>query len=190
MMDSRDVVPQDVVDASMEMRNGLWVPFRAPFMIYKIECVGADGALKWEDSFHNLVTTVGKNDLLTQYFKGSAYSAGWYVGLKGAGAAAATDTMSAHSTWTEATGYTIGANASIRATLALGTPASGSVDNSASKAQFSMNAAATIAGAFVVNNNGKGGTTGVLYSAGDFAGGSRSVVNGDTLNVTVTLSAT
>jgi len=145
-------------------------------------------ALKWRDEFDNLVTTVGKNDLLDKYFKGSAYTATWYVGLVDGGSAptyAAGDTMGSHSGWTENTGYS---NAN-RPTLTLGTPSGGSVDNSASKAVFNINASGTIAGAFIATNNTKGGTTGTLYGEGNFAEGNRSVVNGDTLNVTVTLTA-
>ena len=44
----------------------------------------------------------------------------------------------------------------------------------------------SIAGAFIASANT--GTSGVLYSAGDFSA-SRAVANGDTLNVTVTVSA-
>jgi hypothetical protein len=73
--------------------------------------------------------------------------------------------------------------------LTLGTAAAGSIDNSASKAQFNINASATILGAFVVTNSTKSGTTGTLYGAASFTGGSRAVQSGDTLNVTVTLTA-
>jgi hypothetical protein len=59
----------------------------------------------------------------------------------------------------------------------------------ASPAVFSINATTTVGGAFLISNNTKGGTTGVLFSAADFAApGDRAVVNGDTLNVTITLS--
>jgi len=34
---------------------------------------------------HNLVMTAGKTDMITQYFKGSAYTAAWYLGLKASG---------------------------------------------------------------------------------------------------------
>jgi hypothetical protein len=56
--------------------------------------------------------------------------------------------------------------------------------------EFALRAiAATIAGAFLVDNSTKGGTTGTLYGAGDF-NADRSVSNGDTLNVQVDLSIT
>lgn len=158
----------------------------APRFKYELVCVGADGVERWREDFSNLVTTAGKNDLLTQYLKGSAYTAAWFVGLidaSGYSAVAAGDTASSHAGWTESTAYS---NAN-RPTLTLGTAASGSIDNSASKAQFNINATATLKGAFTITNNTKGGTTGTLYSAGTFAA-DRSVINGDTLNVQVTLS--
>ena len=63
------------------------------------------------------------------------------------------------------------------------------ISNSASVAVFSINGTATIAGAFLTSNNTKGGTTGILFSASDFQSpGDRSVVSGDTLNVTYQFS--
>jgi len=154
---------------------------------YVIECIGADGQLKWREDFHNLVTTVGLNDLLTQYFKGSAYTAAFYVGVTGATPTfAAGDTMASHAGWTESAAY----SQATRPALTLGTASAGSIDNSASKAQFSINATATVGGAFISTNNTKSGTTGILYGGGAFSEGNRSVVNGDTINVQATLSAT
>lgn len=132
----------------------------------------------------NLTTTAGKNDQLTQYFKGSGYSAAWYIGLvdnAGFSAYAAGDTMSSHAGWAESTAYS---NAN-RPTWTGGSVSGGSVDNSGAVAAFNINATATIRGAFQVNNNTKGGTTGTLYGEADFAA-SRSLLSGDTLNVTVT----
>jgi hypothetical protein len=62
------------------------------------------------------------------------------------------------------------------------------VTNSASPAVFNINASATVGGAFLTSNNTKSGTTGVLFSAADFTSGDRSVITGDILNVTYTLS--
>ena len=153
---------------------------------YIIECFDKDGNLKWKEDFHNLVTTVGLNDLLTQYFKGSSYSAAFYVGLTaGSPTFDEADTMSSHGGWTESTAY----SESVRQTLTLGTASAGSINNSSSKAVFSINGTATVGGAFVVTNSTKSGTTGTLYGGGAFTEGNRSVISGDTLNVQITLTA-
>jgi hypothetical protein len=63
------------------------------------------------------------------------------------------------------------------------------ITNGSSPAVFSINGTTVVGGAFLISNNTKGGTTGVLFSASDFTSpGDRSVVNGDTLNVTYTFS--
>lgn len=153
---------------------------------YLVECFDKDGNLKWSDEFDNLVVTEGLNDSLDKHFKASSYTAAWYVGLASASPNfAAGDTMASHSGWTEVTDYS---NAT-RPSLTLGSVSGGSVDNSANKAQFNINATVTVGGAFVTSNNTKGGTSGILYGGGAFSGGNRSVQNGDTLNVTVTLTA-
>lgn len=149
--------------------------------VYRFECVGADGKVKWVEEVENLVVNDGLNDLLSKYFKGSSYTAAFYVGLKGAGTVAAADTLASHGGWTEVTAYT-----GNRKTLTLGSVASQSVDNSASAASFAINGSATVAGGFVATV--ATGTSGVLYGAADF-GTSRAVISGDTLNVTVTLTA-
>lgn len=141
--------------------------------------------LKWRDGFQNIVVTTGLNILLDSTIKTGVSSPAWYVGLKGMGTMVAADTMASHGGWSELTPYS-DAN---RPTYTTGTISSGSVDNSASKAVFNINGSSTIYGCFLANNNTKGGTTGTLYGGGDF-GSSRAVVNGDTLNVTVTLTQT
>jgi hypothetical protein len=154
-----------------------------PYFTYKVECVGADGQVKWTEEYKNLVTTAGKTDIIDKYFKGSGYTAAWYLGLKGTGSAAVGDTMASHAGWSEVTAY---ANATLPA-ITFGTTSGGS--NTATVVAFAINGTATVAGAFVTTNSTKGATSGTLYSAGDF-GASRSVINGDTLNVTLTVSAT
>jgi len=155
--------------------------------VYTIECFDKEGNLKWTEEVRNLVVNEGLDDNLDKYLKGSAYTAAFYVGLTdGTPSVAAGDTMASHAGWTEVTAYSEGA----RQTLTLGSVSSQSVDNSASKAAFSINAdSTTIGGAFVSTNNTKGGTSGTLYGAGAFSGGDKSADSGDTLNVTVTLTA-
>lgn len=152
---------------------------------YKVECFDKNGKLKWEDGFENLVVTVGRNKYLDATLKTGLASPAWYVGLKDAVAAVAGDTMASHAGWATLTPYS---NATDPA-YTTGTIAAGSVDNSASKAVFNINATATVGGAFLKDNSTKGGTTGTLLGAGEF-GAARSVISGDTLNVTVTCSIT
>jgi hypothetical protein len=152
---------------------------------YQFECRDGAGNLRWAEDVFNLTTTAGATDVLTQYFKGAAYTAAFYVGLKGTGTAATGDTMASHAGWAEVAAY----SNSTRPALTLGTASAGSVDNSASKAVFNINGSATVDGAFVTTNNTISGTTGTLFGAATFSGGSRAVLSGDTLSVTVTLTA-
>jgi hypothetical protein len=138
----------------------------------------------WEDEFENLVVTAGKNYLLETSFRGGTAVTTWYVGLKDTGTVSASDTMGSHAGWAELAVYS---NAN-RPTLTLAAAASGSTDNSASKASFTINATDDIYGGFVTSNNTISGTTGTLYGAGDFTVSPRSVISGDTLNVQVTLT--
>lgn len=153
---------------------------------YRVECFDKDGNLKWVDEFDNLVTTAGLNKLLDATLKTGLTTPAWFVGLVDGASSptyAAGDTMGSHAGWTESTAYS---NAT-RPAFTPGSISGGSVDNSASKAAFTINATATIAGCFLADNSTKGGTTGTLYGEGNFAA-NRSVVSGDTLNVTVTPS--
>ena len=159
--------------------------------VYTMQCFDKDGNLKWEAECPNLVVNGGLQDMNNKYFLGSAYTATWYIGLYGSGASnspAAGDTMSSHIGWTEAVPYSQATRPAC--TFATPTTANPSVaTNSASPAVYSINATATVGGAFLVSDNTKGGSAGTLYSASDFTSpGDRSVVSGDTLNVTYTLS--
>jgi hypothetical protein len=159
--------------------------------VFTIQCFDKDGKLKWEDKEHNLVVNVGLKDMNDKYFSGSAYTAAWFIGLYGAGASntpAAGDTAASHAGWTEVTAYSQATRPA--ATFAAATTADPSViTNSASVAVFSINGTTTVGGAFLISNNTKGGTTGILFSAADFQSpGDRAVVSGDTLNVTYQFS--
>lgn len=175
--------------AQLEVRRGLSLGGVTVCHHYRVECVGADGTVKWVEEFDNLVMTSGLNKYLDATLKTGLASPAWYVGLvtgPGSGTTyAAGDTMASHAGWTESTAYS---NAT-RPAFTPGTISGGSVDNSASKAVFTINGTATIAGAFMADNSTKGGTTGTLLGAGDFAT-DRAVESGDTLNVTVTATLT
>lgn len=153
---------------------------------YVVEAFDPEGKRKWVEEFDNLVVNAGLDDSLDKHLKGAAYTAAWYVSLTdGTPTVAAGDTMASHVGWVEVTAY----SEAVRQTLTLGTVSGQSVDNSASKAVFSINATTTVGGAFITDTNTKGGATGILYGAGAFTGGDKSLGNGDTLNVTATLTA-
>ena len=155
---------------------------------YVVECFDKDGNLKWSEKTHNLVVNVGLQYMAGVALTSTSQITSWYIGLYGAAASntpAASDTLALHGGWTEITPYS-GSRPS--ATFAAATNANPSVvTNSASKASFSINATATVGGAFLCSASS--GTTGTLFSAADFQSpGDRSVVSGDVLTVTYTFS--
>jgi hypothetical protein len=100
--------------------------------------------------------------------------------------------LRSHSGWTEIAGTGFGGTVYTgnRKTATFGTATTADpsvIDNSASTAVFSIAASATIAGAFLCDQVTS--TTGVLFSAGNFTGGNKTVASGDTVNVTYQFSA-
>lgn len=158
--------------------------------VYTVECVGSDGKTKWTDTFHNLVMTSGVQYMNTQFFTGSAYTQSLFVGLvagPGAGTVfAANDTLVSHAGWSENATYAGARKAAIFGTATTANPSV--ITTASAPASFSMNATATIAGAFLATVSS--GTGGVLFSGGDFSGGDKFVDSGDTLNVTYSFSLT
>jgi hypothetical protein len=145
--------------------------------------------LKWEDEIHNLVPTVGLNAILDAWLKTGIAAPAWYVFLvntAGFAAYAAGDTFAIHAGWAEGQPYS---NAT-RPAFTPGAIAGGSVDNSAAKAVFNINASMTVRGGGLCDNAVKATTTGTLSGVGDFTGGSKIVADGDTVNVTVTCTMT
>ena len=180
----------DVLGSSVASQGGAQDGIRGGG-VFAVQCFDKDGNLKWEAKSPNLVVNVGLKDMNDKYFSGSAYTATWFIGVYGAGATnnpAAGDTAASHTGWTEVTAYSQATRPS--ASFGAATTADPSViTNSGSPAVFSINGTTTVGGAFLISNNVKGGTTGVLFSASDFTSpGDRNVVNGDTLNVTYTFS--
>jgi hypothetical protein len=155
---------------------------------FEAVCIGPDGQEKWRDHINNLVTTVGKNDILDKYLAGSAYTQTVVMGLKGTGTAVVGDTQASHAGWLEqglANAPTYTGN---RKAVTFSAASAGSKVSTVQA--FAITSSGTVFGCFI-NNGGsstKDDTTGVLFSAGDFSGGSKAVTNGDTINVTYTLS--
>jgi len=191
-MQNENAASVDLVNAGVETNKiaGENMSAKGRFIV---ECFDKDGNLKWREDNENLVVNVGLQDMNTKYFSGSAYTAAWYIGLYGAAASnnpAAGDTMSSHAGWTENTTYSNATRP--QAVFGTATTANPSViSNSASVAVFNINGTTTVGGAFLTSNSTKSGTTGTLFSASDFQSpGDRSVVSGDTLNVTYQFSLT
>lgn len=134
-----------------------------------------------DQQWDNVITTLGKNNVLDVYLAGATQDATWFVGLKGTGTAVVGDTLASHAGWSEINPYT-----GNRPAFTPGAAAAGSIDNAASKAVFAITSSVTVYGAFLAGVNT--GTSGLLYAAGDFAS-SRAVVSGDTLNITATFTA-
>lgn len=157
--------------------------------VFTVQCHDKDGNLKWEVAQPNLVVNEGLAFMNDTFFDGSGYTAAWYLGLiegpSGSVTIADSDTLASHVGWTEipqSTGYSGGRKA---LTFGSASTADPSVISNPSAAQFSMLGTYTVSGAFLCTVSS--GTSGTLFSASLFeAPGDRSVVSGDTLNVTYT----
>lgn len=156
--------------------------------VFHVQCLDKDGNLKWETSEHNLIVSEGLQYMNTQFFSGASYTAALYLGLvtgPGSGTTyAAADTLASHA-WTEFTNYS-GARKLV--SFGSATNASPSVIASSAASSFSISGGGgVVAGAFLCTVSS--GTSGTLFSESDFTSpGDRTVVSGDTLNVTYTFS--
>ena len=168
---------------------------------YHMECRDKEGNLKWEESFPNLVNSIGKELLLDTLLKGVSYTVvGPFLGLINSSPTfLAADTMTSHAGWTEFIAYTVGGSA-VRGTavFASATSAGLSPANITSSLATAITytitgAGGTVAGCFLVTGAGavstQSSTAGTLYSAGAFAVPKVTTV-GDTVAVTYTTTAT
>ena len=154
-----------------------------------------DGNIKWTAEAKNLTTNKGRQDMNAKYFLGSSYTAAWFIGLVNntpTPSYAVADTMASHAGWVETTDY----SGTDRATATFGTATtadpsviSNSVASGGTVATFGITGTVTIDGAFLTATQDNSNNTGVLFSVAAFESpGDRSVVNGDTLNVTYQFS--
>jgi len=169
---------------------------------YHVVCRDAEGNVKWEQEFPNLVNAVGKQLMLDTLLSGSAYTTvGPYLGLiSGASPTfTAADTMASHAGWTEFTNYTVGGSAvrgtaSFASATSTGTTPTNVTTKTATAITYTITGAGgTVGGCFFVTGSGasstQGNTSGTLYSAGAFAT-AKVTTAGDTVSVTYSTTAT
>ena len=152
------------------------------------------GQLLSQTRDHNTCSDEGLNALLNIMFggagSGNTQITTWYVLIFESDTTPDGDTTYAVPVFTESTAY----DEANRPAFVESTASSKSTDNSASKATFTISATKTIYGAALVGGGTDADTKddqaggGTLYCASQF-GASKSVVDDDVLNVTITLTA-
>lgn len=162
--------------------------------VFTVELFGPDGNLKWTRRIPNTVVTVGKNYLLDNGLAGAGYTAAFYMGLisnASFSAISAADTMSSHAGWLEA-GATNAPiySQSARPTCAWSSASAGVKSLSSALAFTIATTGGTLYGAFLTTVATKDGTTGTLFSAAQFTGGTKAVAVLDTVNVSYSLTLT
>jgi hypothetical protein len=170
---------------------------------YYVVCRDADGNIKWEDEFPNLVNEGGKQLMLDTLLStsGTYTTVGPFLGLISGAAPtfAAVDTMTSHGGWTEFINYTVGGSA-VRGTAVFtsatstgSTPANVTTKAAAAITYTITGAGGTVGGCFLVTGAGavstQNDTSGTLYSAGAFAT-AKVTTAGDTVSVTYSTTAT
>ena len=169
---------------------------------YHVVCRDAQGNVKWEEGFPNLVVAVGKQLMLDTLLKGSSYSVtGPYLGLtKASLTPAATDTMATVATSAnEFVNYTVGGSA-VRGTAVFasststGATPSNVTSSTATAITYTITSTGgTVYGCFLVLGTGavntQLSTAGTLYSEGNFST-AKTTTAGDTVSVTYSTSAT
>ena len=167
---------------------------------YHVECRDADGKLKWNEEFPNLVVAVGKQLMLDTLLRtsGTYTTVGPFLGLiNNSTTFAAADTMTSKS-WTELTTYTVGGSgvrgtAVFAASTSSGSTPSNVTTSTATAITYTMTGSATVYGCFLVTGSGAvstlSSTAGTLYSEGNFST-AKTVTSGDTVSVTYSTTAT
>jgi hypothetical protein len=140
------------------------------------------GKKKWTDKGKNLIVNTGLDFLLENDVVASTL----YIGLTDATPTiAAGDTMASHAGWTEVTAY----DEASRPAWGQGA-ASGGVTTNASAVTFTASGTTNVGGGFLGTDATKGGTAGTLFSVKAATEGNRALVDGDTLDVTISLTVT
>ena len=170
---------------------------------YYVECRDANGNLKWEEEFPNLVVAIGKQLMLDTLLRtsGTYTTVGPFLGLTNATLTpAATDTMTTLVGGSkEFTNYTVGGSAVRGTAVFAASTSSGSTPSNVTTSTATAitytitGAGGTVYGCFLVTGSGavstQSSTAGTLYSEGNFAT-AKAVTAGDTVAVTYSTAAT
>lgn len=155
-----DVTPEGIVLKKSVLLAGYW----------------EEGIVGQPDSYlrhKNLIPTEGINSILNVMFGATAKHAAFYIAPFSGSATPAASWTAANfaSNASEITSLVEGFSEVTRPQAVFGTATTGSIDNYAAKAQFTIETASqlTIKGAGLLTNNTRGGTSGVLCSAVKFA---------------------
>lgn len=165
---------------------------------FEFECIDADGNIKWKDCSENIVVDQGKNAMLDTFLGNTRVPPTTYMSLIVAGAANSTTTYNSVGNVQEITGNVV--TSGLRPAVSWTASSTGS--KAANTTSFGILASATIIGNMMVSGNlmvtggsnitAVGNTSpnisGIMFSSSNFTGGSKSVNNGDTLNVSYTVS--
>lgn len=160
--------------------------------VFHYQCTDNDGRVLWEDTSHNLITTLGKNALLDNTLATPASLVGPFMGLissVGFSAVAAADTMSSHAGWNEAQGVTNLPDYTGNRVTPTFSAASAGAKATNSTNSFVFTSSGTVQGAFMVLGSGavntKNNTSGTLFNAGTLSA-AQPVISTNTLTVSWT----
>lgn len=131
-----------------------------------VELEHTDGRVEREE-VHNLFPLEGLNHLMSVAYKSGTQVGTWYIALYEGNYTPQPGITAADfpATAQECTAYV----GSARKEFVTGSVSSGSVDNSASRAEFELTADKTIYGGVITSSSTKGSTNGVLTSAVRFS---------------------
>ena len=142
-----------------------------------------NGKLLDKQFAHNLVVNEGRTYILNTIYKNTVRSDPWYVLLTATATPLVGWTAANQgSTWNEFTSY----SEATRQEFVDGAISSFRIDNTASQATFNVTSSGTVNGAGLSDVSVKGGTTGNLLCATDFAT-ARVVDSPDIINITYTV---
>lgn len=178
----------DAAGFSMERHRHLKTPagFKGR---WQVECVGADGKVRWTEDVPNGPTTQGLNHVLDAAFHAGTQITAWFVGLITAGGSVALGDQwggSGHAGWTEFKTYS-GTN---RPAWNEGAPAAGVITSSTTSDFTISSPGGTVMGICLVSQQANNvAESGTLWATALFAS-NQAVSNGDVLKVTYTITAT